>query len=121
MSALGQKRTSSSFCGDASTPSGITRLERTKSDRASLPAHLVCDRTKGFRYSLADKAIAHATVSPGEAGDIISRLRNHRCILIRTHWARQHDQSTAVIVIVHEHRSWTMSGGDQASPHESIT
>ena len=51
---------------------------------------------------------AHPAIGPGKARDVASRMRRHRCALVRNHRARQHHQSVAAIVVIHEHRGRAM-------------
>ena len=88
---------------------------------ARLLANFVGDRPQKFRSRVADQTIADAVVRPGEAPDVALRLRRHWRVLIRTaHRASQHDNPTAVVIIVHEHRGRAVLGGNQAPSHQPV-
>ena len=70
---------------------------------------------------MADQTIADAVVSPGEASDIALRLGGHWRILVRAaHRSSQHDNPTAAVIIIHEHCSGAVRGGDKAPSHQPV-
>src|SRR5262249_21905254 len=100
----------------------VRRNHRGPSDRTELLASLVWHGPHRFRSSMAHQNVSQPVVSPGETSNIALRLRYHWCVLVRTaHRSGQHDNPTAVVVVIHEHRSGAVRGGDKTPSHQPIT
>src|SRR6266545_3274537 len=83
------------------TMARVKRFNRRSGLPYDLPADIVRQGMQCVGRQGADETVAHSIRCPGPTVDLAFRVQHHRPVLINGHGPSQHDEASALVVVVH--------------------